>query len=57
MAYREDKKFNKELSDELIYTNNYKKFTELIDIYINSIENKIIISQKNYLDLIEISLK
>ena len=53
MAIIEDRNFNKEFLKDAIDIN----FEEIINIYIQSIEKKIIISQKNYMKLIEISLK
>ena len=59
MADKEDKEFNKELSDEFIDIDKkeYNKFTNLINIYIYSIQKRIIITQQNYMELINISLK
>ena len=58
MANSEDSNLNNELSDKINEANFHEKnFADLVNIYIHSIEKRIIISHKNYMELIEISLK
>jgi hypothetical protein len=66
MADKEDNAFNKELSEEFIdvdkideinNNNDYIQFINLINLYIYSINKRIIISQNNYIGLIKMCLK
>jgi len=55
--YKNDYNFNNEIHNRIKTVENYENFIEIINLYLETIRKKILITYDNYIELIKFCLR